>query len=537
MKTISAKENIKILVSLMKAWGIRHVVVCPGSRNAPIVHTLGNTTNIECKPVTDERSAAFVALGMADALKEPIAVCCTSGSAVLNMSPAIAEAYYRQVPLLVISADRPVEWIGQMDGQTLVQPNCFSLHAHCYDIDEVHDDTSRWATIRNINEALMKLNNGNGCPIHINIHLSEPLFVFEEKELPSVRKIEYSGTNTLPLLSEWKAARKRMIILGQIKKGSRIHKIAQQLAHQSDVVCIAEHLSNLTTDLPNIVWRADDILANNTPMPCELDPDLVVYVGGHIVSKRLKQWLRKIQPQTLWHVSDELRIIDLFQCVSRMVSVDCFAQAIDSILVSQSNNEYLQKWLHIQNSLTVKLVEEWTDVNVVGRALQNMPQGWILSLGNSSAVRHAQHFALPHDTEVMCNRGVNGIDGSMSEAVGCALATERNVLCIVGDLSFFYDMNAIWNVALPSNLRILVLNNGGGSIFASLSGLEQSEHKWPLVAAQHHTSVRGWAESCGCTYSVATPNNLAQLFEPSHNAVIFEAFADKCGSETTQITR
>ena len=528
MKTISAKENICILISLMKAWGIRHAVVCPGSRNAPIVHTLGN--NIDCTPVTDERSAAFVALGMADALKEPIAVCCTSGSAVLNMSPAIAEAYYRHVPLLIISADRPAEWIGQMDGQTLMQPNCFGPHALCYDIDEVNNDTSRWATIRNTNEALMQLTQGNGMPVHINIHLSEPLFVFEEKELPKVRKIDYSSTYTPQLLSEWNAATKRMVIVGQLSIGSQEAAMAKQIAKHLDAVCIAEHLSNITAD-NNIVWRADDILATNATIPSTLEPDMVVYVGGHIVSKRLKQWLRKVKPQTLWHVSNEMRIIDLFQCVSRMVTVDCFAQTIDTIITLQQNrnDDYQQTWLNAQKALLHQPLQEWTDHNVVGRALQAMPQGWILALGNSSAVRHAQHFALPVGTEVMCNRGVNGIDGSVSEAVGCALGTKRNVLCIVGDLSFFYDMNALWNVALPSNLRILVINNGGGSIFATLPGLEQSEHKWPLVAAQHHTSARGWAESCGCTYSIATPDNIQQLFAESHNTIVFEAFADKCG--------
>lgn len=536
MKSISAKENVAILVSLIKEWGINNVVVCPGSRNAPIVHTLGNTDGVICHPVTDERSAAFVALGIADATKKVVAVCCTSGSAVLNMSPAIAEAYYRHIPLLIMSADRPSEWIGQMDGQTLMQPNCFGPHAICYDINEVHDDLTRWATERNINEAIMRLLQPNAIPIHINIHLSEPLFVFEEKELPKVKKIEqyinYSDSERL--IKNWGEAKNKLIVIGQLRPEDDIKNLLIELSKMNDVAIVAEHLANID-DINNLIWRADDILATKRDT-VNLNPDLVVYIGGHIVSKRIKQWLRTIKPN-VWHITDENRIIDLFQAVTHIITSDCFWATMSKIVSEKnidSNNKYCQIWLDKQNSLQPIDIQKWTDVAVVGEVLSAMPENWCLSLGNSSTVRHAQHFKLPQNTIVFCNRGVNGIDGSMSQAVGCALSTKKNVLCILGDLSFFYDMNALWNVALPSNLHILVINNGGGSIFATLPGLEQSEHKWTLVAAQHNTQVKGWAESCNCHYQVATRENMNELFVTADRPIVFEAFANQCGIDFEQ---
>ncbi len=528
MKSISAKENVAILVSLMQKWGIKHVVVCPGSRNAPIAHTLGNTDGIVCHPITDERSAAFVALGMSDALNSCVAVCCTSGSAVLNMSPAVAEAYYRHIPLLIISADRPKEWIGQMDGQTIVQPRCFGPHAISYDIDDVHNDLTRWATTRDINEALMMLKQNNGQPVHINIHLNEPLFNFIQQPLPNIDIVQYHSidSDTSSLVEQWNNAQRRLIIVGQLKPNSTESNWIRCNVDNLGATVIAEHLGNID-DINCLITRADDILATNKNIDT-LTPDIVVYIGGHIVSKRLKQWIRHITPKHVWHVSDEGRIIDIFQCVEHMLTFNCFTNIINKYQVtehiSEASNAYIKQWLDATSELPANNIDNWTDVSIVGKALSLMPQGWYLSLGNSSTVRHAQHFPLPPHTTVFCNRGVNGIDGSLSQAVGCALSTEQNVLCIIGDLSFFYDMNALWNIALPNNLRILLLNNGGGAIFSTLPGLEHSEHREPLVAAQHCMKAEGWAHSCNCNYYVATPNNIGILFEKSEKTIILEAF-------------
>lgn len=536
----STKQNIAILVKLMQEWGIEHVVVCPGSRNAPIVHTLGNAEGFICHPVTDERSAGFVALGLSDAVKSPVAVCCTSGSALLNIAPAVAEAYYRNVPLLVISADRPKEWIGQMDGQTLVQPGAFAPHAKSYSIDEPLNYTQEWYAVREINEALASLTFNGGRPVHINVNLSEPLFDFTNDELPLIRKIEWESGSQLSsrAVEEVSSSKRMMIVVGQLTSdlyaGNR-NTLNDILIKASAKGCIVltEHLSNVSCS--HFITRFDDMLADGLVRD-DMKPDIVVYIGGHVVSKRLKKYLRGVSPKVCWHVTCSDSVVDLFQCVTRMVTINA-VDVLNVVCAKYDSNDikFTDAWKNIQYDLPEYVYSQWNDVSVVGNVLKCMPSGSALALANSSSVRHAQHFTLPNDVEVVCNRGVNGIEGSLSSAVGYAMASGRLTLCVIGDLSFFYDMNALWNVDLPSNLRVLVLNNSGGLIFGGLPGLEHSNHKWDFVAASHQQSAKGWVESTNARYlRVDNLHDLEEqaidvLFGESDVPVVVEAFSDKCG--------
>lgn len=537
----SVKDNICVLVALMRRWNINHVVVCPGSRNAPIVHTIAETDGFICHPVTDERSATFVAIGIADATGECVAVCCTSGSAVLNLAPGVAEAFYRNIPLLLITADRPKEWIGQMDGQTLRQSDVFGEHAKTFDIVDysLTDATglqSHWAAERDINEALSILTSDGGSPVHVNIQLNEPLFDFSDDALPAVRKIDWERcVLSDEAKAEWQSAKRPMFIIGQmhLAESSRFVDVLSSVASRYDIPVLAEHLSNYYGC--NKVGRFDDILAwtENDELSDDalssLEPDLVVYVGGHIVSKRVKKWLRKVRP-VLWHVTEKNRVVDLMMSVRRMVKMtpsDLFSQlaAIDN---TSSKTGFFAMWNGYVSRIGDSCGEMLSAFNVTRKAFDYINdevvsgrRRWIVALANSSTVRTAQRCDVASGVEVVCNRGVNGIEGSLSEAVGCALASpDKNVLCIIGDLSFFYDMNALWNVNLPNNLTVIVVNNGCGSIFGTLKGLEKSKWQWPYVAAKHSTSVRGWAEAVGCRYVELT--NIADL--AFNGGEIIEAF-------------
>jgi 2-succinyl-5-enolpyruvyl-6-hydroxy-3-cyclohexene-1-carboxylate synthase len=215
----SSKENVNILTALLVAHGVRHVVVCPGSRNAPLVHNFYVCPELQCYPVTDERSAGFFALGISQATNTAVAVCVTSGTALLNVSPAVAEASFQHRPLVVISADRPQAWIGQLDGQTMPQDNAFGVFVgKCVCLPEVSDDESRWHCNRLVNEALLSMKKKGGIPVHINVPISEPLFDFSTPSLPVERKIEMAlpschiDENAIkPLLD----ARRPIILIGQ----------------------------------------------------------------------------------------------------------------------------------------------------------------------------------------------------------------------------------------------------------------------------------------------------------------------------------
>lgn len=282
----SNKENINILTSLLVEHGVRRAVVCPGSRNAPIVHNLNGCPDIECYPVTDERSATFYALGMSQATGEHVAVCVTSGTALLNVAPAVAEAFYQQRPLVVISADRPPQWIDQLDGQTLPQPDALGRFVRkAVTLPEPNDDEQRWYCNRLVNEALMEEHG----PVHINVPISEPLFDFSVEALPNERKIERMAADISPtvlshLTRMFMLAKRPMLIAGQPMN-----------PHLDEAVSLV----------------ADDE---------RYVPDFVLYIGGSIVSKRVKRFLRNARET--WAVNPTGEVNDTFMNLTHVVEGD-----------------------------------------------------------------------------------------------------------------------------------------------------------------------------------------------------------------------
>lgn len=248
----SNKENINILTSLLLEWGVTDAVVCPGSRNAAIVHNLNECGTIRCHPITDERSAAFYAMGIALNTKRPTVVCVTSGSALLNTAPAVAEAYYQHVPLIVIAADRPQQWIDQLDGQTLPQPDALNRFVHrSVSLPEPHTEEERWYCNRLVNEALHAATFRQPAPVLINVPITEPLFTFDVAELPKERRFrmldsEAALTNTTVevLQQELYQAKRPLIVVGQMAAdsfGCSVFDINELSKH---FVVFAEPLSN-----------------------------------------------------------------------------------------------------------------------------------------------------------------------------------------------------------------------------------------------------------------------------------------------------
>ncbi len=499
----STKRNIQQLVSLMLKRGITDVVVCPGSRNAPLAHTFA-AAGMRCHEVTDERSAGFFAIGLIEAKERAVAVCCTSGSAVLNLAPAVAEAYYRPLPLLVITADRPACWIGQMDGQTLPQQAAFgrtvrkvvNLPESTYDNDTQNTDNA-WYANRLINEAMIELERSGG-PVHINIPISEPLFDFSATELPDERIISYSSHLTTEMAQQWRETERKMIVAGQMTAAEAY--LMDELIAKLDNGCVvlAEHLSNLHGD---IISNFDEILTSCKDTTA-LQPDLLITLGGHIVSKKLKQWLRSNPPQQHWQISENGEVVDLFRCVTHIIEAKPESFVAQLAGCSSTNNtEYAYLW----KAEAEKVVPATSDeVEILRNVAQYISKDWNIHVANSCMVRNLQKIG-PLPCDIHCNRGVNGIEGSMSAAVGYAVGSGRKTLLLIGDLSFFYDQNALWNKHTDGCcLRILLLNNGGGEIFNKLPGLEASPYKDTLIAGAHHTTAEGAALANGCEYKAVS---------------------------------
>lgn len=540
----SNKENINILTALLRLYGVGKAVVCPGSRNAPIVHNL-NACGMRCVPVTDERSAGFYALGMSLAASEPVAVCVTSGTALLNLAPAVAEAYYRHVPLIIISADRPEAWIGQLDGQTLPQPGAFGCFVgKCVTLPEPSDKVQRWHCVRLVNEALTTVQRGR--PVHINVPISEPLFDFSVKELPRVRPVRTLRNNDVSsftiqeIAQRILTAQRPMVVVGQTDCKEELGTALQHISRHAVVLQEPLGANGGTVHFDEMLSSMND--------DSDYRPDFILYAGNTVVSKRLKKFLRKTSDAETWAISPDGEIHDTFMSQTTLIEGDACAvlPALASFLDRQdipsgmkaeqdSARTFRDRWHNALNEtahhatiheprysqmMAVKLFEEMLD---------DIDYDFHVHYANSSAVRLACIYAHHY---IYVNRGVNGIEGSLSTAAGFSTVCDEMTFCVIGDLSFFYDSNALWNQNLCGNFRILLLNNCCGGIFHQLRGLEASPVRNSYVAAEHHASAHGICDTHDIGYIAAHNADELRgkmetfLYSGTNRPLLFEVFTD-----------
>ena len=543
----SDKENVHILTALLVQHGVRHIVVCPGSRNSALSHNFNEHPDIICHPATDERSAGFLALGIAlQTRNQPVAVCVTSGSALLNVLPAVAEADYQRCGIVIISADRPSQWIDQLDGQTLPQTGVLNTFvAKAVNLPEPHDDEERWYCNRLINEAFIALKRTNR-PVHINIPISEPFFSFTTKELTEQRKVEYFDWNddsaTATVIEHIGNAKRPMMVFGQLHKDiitDELAKIEQKL------ICFHEPLS--ADGLPNSM--TDQMLSVLEEDCVEYIPDLVIYSGRHTVSKRLRHFLRKLPLDTsIIMVDDDGELHDVSMNATMLVHGNT-ATVLSDIIGYYSNHkvltdsQYLNSWQQLMQRVSARhsqYTPAYSSMKAV-KLFEELYGNEIIHYANSMSVRLGAIYTKSQHR--YCNRGVNGIEGSLSTAAGMSLALHcesnpKKVFCVIGDLSFFYDENALWQQQLTGNLRILLLNNYEGGIFRNLKGLEQSPSRNTLVAGSHRVSAEGICQQFGLKYSrVPTAQQLPERLESlghveSQRPVVLEVITDAQEDET-----
>ncbi len=511
----SNKENVNILTSLLVAHGVSYAVVCPGSRNAPIVHNLVTCPDIDCFSVTDERSAGFYALGMAQATLSPVAVCVTSGTALLNLLPAVAEAYYQHVPLVVISADRPPQWIDQLDGQTLPQQDALGRFVRkAVSLPEPHNEEEHWFCNRLVNEALLAARQRGDGPVHINVPLTEPLYEFTVDSLPDERMITYAAPCVdKRLITEcagmfWKASRP-MVVVGQ---SSKEKLIADDFAEISGFAVVLNEALSIGCG----ACHFDELLCQEQ-LPDDLVPDFLLYVGDTLVSRRMKQFLRKLPKNVpAWAISEDGAVHDTFKSLCGVIEGHPAIASLGDLAPMKrrkGTSPFFDRWDELLAETDEK-IEDFTpgySQMAAVKCLEEMlddDDDFVTHYANSMSVRLANIYACHY---VFCNRGVNGIEGSLSTAAGFSLETDQTVYCVLGDLSFFYDSNALWNEELRGNLRILLLNNGGGGIFEKFEGLQGSPARERFVMAKHHASAEGICQSYQVAYRAA--HNMDELEE------------------------
>nr|WP_316928724.1 2-succinyl-5-enolpyruvyl-6-hydroxy-3-cyclohexene-1-carboxylic-acid synthase [Rhodonellum psychrophilum] len=504
-------------MSICAKKGIRNVVLSPGSRCAPLTLAFVRHPDIQTKTITDERSAAFVAMGMAQQLEKPVVLVCTSGSAALNYFPAVAEAFFQQIPLVVITADRPPEWIDQWDGQTIRQNNVYGEHVKgSFQFpDEFGHPDKVWHAQRMVNEAINLSTSFPAGPVHINIPLREPFYP-EKGEIfdfsSNINLIE--AISVLPTLSEETQAKLRsklnkfskiLIVPGQQRPNVQIQKLLDELVESHKAIVVTDTLSNLQSEQ---TINCHDHFLGLDKWNEALDPDLIVSFGKSLISKNLKLFLRKSKAAH-WHIQPGGYVPDTYQSLSfHIPTTPCHFFEFLKENIPSGNPEFRTAWQQmdqlVQNNLS-KIIDEapFGEYKAIQKCLQEIPDNTKIHVANSMAVRYVNLLGM-REQEIICNRGTSGIDGTNSTAVGCTFTTKDQVTLITGDVAFFYDRNAFWHNYTMPNLRIILLNNHAGGIFRLIEGpanqpeLEEYFETEQVLSANHLAAEYGF-EYINCT--------------------------------------
>ncbi|MFP3834451.1 2-succinyl-5-enolpyruvyl-6-hydroxy-3-cyclohexene-1-carboxylic-acid synthase [Chryseobacterium sp. SIMBA_028] len=509
MKKYSSKRSIQILAHLLQQYGIADIVISPGSRNAPLAIHFSEVDSFNCYSIVDERSAAFVAIGMAKSEKKPVAITCTSGSAVVNYYPAVTEAFYQNIPLLVLTADRPTDFVDIFDGQTIRQKDVF--HQHSYGDFQLLEDSKENAEDINfdtIKKAIELCFEKQG-PVHINIPLEEPLYelVSELPPFPTVEKTIRHKDYEVPsnLIAEWHTSQRIMILVGTRDYSPELENQLTQLVKNHSVVVLSEANSNLYHE--KFFRHIDRYIFNFTEEDYKkYAPDLLITVGQNVVSKKVKQFLRSARPKQHWHL-DEVWQPDTYFSLTEKVEVK--PEVFFSKLLKFINLEprpYFNLWDVLRDKKDAKHQQflntvEFSDFYFFNKASQTVPENYNIHFANSSAIRYAQLFDFGK-RKMYCNRGTSGIDGSTSTAMGFAIKNANPTLLITGDLSFFYDINGLWNQYIPPFVRIIIFNNGEGNIFKIIPGPGNANPNTldEFIATKHRKNAEHLAKHFGFSY-------------------------------------
>lgn len=505
---ISKMENVKILAAMLKAYKIKNVVLSPGNRNLPLVNMLETDSYFKCYSVVDERSAGFFAVGLIERLQEPVAVCCTSGTAVCDYSSAVAEAYYQELPLVVLTADRCRYYLNQREAQMIPQRSVLKdITKSSVQLPIICRQKEVWYCKNQIHTALLELDHHGKGPVHINFEIEEGLGAYcdnEREELPAIapmKRLMYGRDK-----EEWcskaeilAGAKKVLVIYGQSAPcNDYLSKQIEKFSDKYNVTVCKDHLSNLHTKKSLNVFTIMNILSGDIKK--SLQPDLVIMVNGNYVfniDRLLGGYKGKF-----WLVSESGKVQDPLRCLTDIF--ECRAQEFFEYFNENGNEknsaaDYFEQFRLAAANVTVPDVP-YSDIYAAKEFLAALPQKCLLHLANSSSVRIANLFPLNKNIEVYCNRGTNGIDGSLSALIGQANAYDGLAFLLIGDLSFFYDMNGLWNNFVGNNVRILLNNNEGAAIFHYSYGENKIKTINQHIAAEHFSTAKGWVESRGFTY-------------------------------------
>jgi 2-succinyl-5-enolpyruvyl-6-hydroxy-3-cyclohexene-1-carboxylate synthase len=501
-------EPFQQLARLCLHKGVENVIICPGSRNAALTIAFTAEKGLKCYSVSDERSAGYMAVGMALQTGKTSVIICTSGTAALNFAPAVAESYFQEIPLLVLTADRPSEWVHQYDGQTIFQENLYGRHVKkAFTWSDKQDEHAIKAASEISNEALCICQSQPHGPVHINIPISEPFYPEKVIEIQVEWEVSelvnhIQSVNIELFKSILMKHPKRLLVIGQ-QHNKKVKIEAEKFAKRFGFVLISDTIGNVEGGIKN----HDQFLKNVSKE--NLIPDLLISTDMSVISKSLKLMLRNSEIKEHWHLQDNPAFIDPFRSLTKKIELEpyLFFEQIMKVENVKIDSEYQSVWqkLEIDAQENIKTYFEkptFSEFHILKQFLELIPTNSIIHSGNSMSIRYInalQNFINP-SAILYCNRGTSGIDGSLSTAVGQALTTSKTVYCILGDVSFQYDKNALWNRYLPDNLKIIILNNAGGIIFSMIDGPKRQDSFQDFFRTEQPNKADLISQEYGLTY-------------------------------------
>ncbi|MBS1782916.1 MAG: 2-succinyl-5-enolpyruvyl-6-hydroxy-3-cyclohexene-1-carboxylic-acid synthase [Bacteroidetes bacterium] len=543
---LSDKKGIQHIVCSLAIHGIQRVIICPGSRNAPLTLSFNRHPQFVLYSIRDERSAAFFGLGMAQQLNEPVVIVCTSGSAALNFAPAIAEAYYQRIRLIILTADRPKAWTGQGEGQTINQTNVFNNFVRqAFELNgDAQSKDDLWYIDRCISEGLNWAKHTNKGPIHFNIPVSEPLY-----GITTIDRVEVNSffietvENHLPaialqkLSTTFNQANRILILVGQQRSNIALEAILQEFSEYENVIILCESTSNIRSK--NCIANIDRAITNLSAEAVEiLKPDLLITFGSAIISKRIKAFLRKNRPKIHWQIHPFDATMDTYQSLTNAIMMEplSFFQQLKPF-IKPSVSDYAKQWHQLAEKKLIfhdQFISQchFSDFSVFDAIYQALPTNFHVYIANSSPIRYAQLFDNSKIVETFSNRGTSGIDGCTSTIIGAAVAMpQKSFLLITGDVAFLYDVNALWQEYPVDNVKIILINNGGGGIFRIIEGPELEQELTQFFETQTNTNVEYIALQYGWQYLSLRQRDQANIvlnrfFQNDTKHTILEIFTD-----------
>lgn len=532
-------KNVQVVLALLKEYHISDVVISPGGNNIPIIHSVESDSYFHCYSVVDERSAAYFAMGMAQQKERPVALVCTSGTAVSNYLPALTEAKYQRVPLIAITSDRSPYLLDQLETQKIDQMNLFStVCKKDVNLPIVNTDDDLWYCGRLVNEALIAMSNGANGPVHINVPTTGNPFDYSCEALPTVRKIDYfSGAENLNtnVFKEYAIKLKDKKILLVIGEGfvnrDRLVSMLTAFCNKLSAVCVVDYISNIHYTEAILSYRIMESM--NDKDFDSLLPDVVITMGNNILSNNFKRFLRTHRLQfDHWAIDEGGEIRDVFKALKAefCCTPEFFMESITPFLNENIDQTFKEEWNAARDKTQIENFP-YSNMAIIEAFSKKIPEKSIVHLAILNSTRGFHLFENQKQLKVYSNIGALGIDGCASTFMGQSMATDDLSFLIIGDLSFFYDMNSMGIRGIKNNVRILLLNNGGGGEFHYNMGKDHIPTLNDYISVKHSKVAKGWIESLGFQY-IAVHNfdelsNALDIFTtPQANPVFIEAFTD-----------